>query len=639
MAPAATKNPSTPGVAPPATKNPSTLGMAPAGAPHPGERNATASTPSNSSDRDQTASTVTDSGDRDADASEEKASEDLAEMRALEQVAIHPESKAAAARASLLAHLGLASPLRARLMDQVSSTTLREDASPLDLPKVTDLASFDVSSVADQYDIPVEMQPLVADYIRFFQGPGRKWFEVWLTRAARYIPVMKPILERAGLPGDTVYLAMIESGFSTHARSWANAVGPWQFIASTGKHFGLREDFWVDERRDPIASTVAAARYLSQLHQRLGSWYLAWAAYNTGGHRIARVIARSGTDDFWKLAQGDGLAEETKEYVPKLIACALVAKHPRAFGFDPSKLRTLPPLAYDEVKLVDPTDLSVIAKDAGVTEQAIRDLNPELLRFCTPPASKSHPYVLRLPKESGAVFLAHYRRPPPSERLTYQIHHIRRGDTLSGIAHHFHSSAMAILQLNHLSNARRLRLGRTLVIPIPVRAHGKALSALIHRAKSHGVHLDPGKELPAGSHRAGGGVLAKERIHGKVRLSYDVGSGDTLWALSRKFDCSVSDLRRWNHLGHHAVLHLDALLYIWPGAKAAKRATRVVASRSHHRAGQGHATPRHHKLAAGETLWSVARRYGVSVRQLERWNAIKDAKSLQAGRTLRLVAP
>ena len=179
-------------------------------------------------------------------------------MRALEDAVLDPAAKPSPEVLRSVRALGTASPLRARLED--GAEVLSGDEPVVDLGLVTDLATFDVGAVAAEYDIPLEMQPTVAQYIQFFQGPGRKWFRKWMSRSTRYIPMMTPLLERGGLPRDTVYLAMIESGFSPGATSWARAAGPWQFISSTGKRFGLRQDFWVDERRDPLKATVAAGQ-------------------------------------------------------------------------------------------------------------------------------------------------------------------------------------------------------------------------------------------------------------------------------------------------------------------------------------------------------------------------------------------
>lgn len=553
---------------------------------------------------------LADAPDRDDDAAAQ--SRELAQMREAEKRAIDaaPDDGIGS-----LSRLGVGNPLRARLEDGIEDWSLRLDHSPLDLAPVKDLKRFDVSQVAGEYDIPVEMQPLVRQYIRFFQGPGRTWFRHWMERSHRYIPMMRPILEQAGLPGDTVYLAMIESGFMTDASSQASAVGPWQFISATGKSFGLREDYWVDERRDPVKSTEAAAKYLGQLHRELGDWYLAWAAYNTGGGRIRRLTRKLNTKDFWTISESRWLAEETKHYVPKLIACALVAKHPRAFGFDVDAFRYQSPLEYDEVSLVDPTDLAVIARAAKTTVKKLKELNPELRRWCTPPATEEAPYVLRVPSGTGTVLTENLARLSPRQRLTYQVYKVRKGDTLGAIARKFHTASRAIMDVNHLASARRLKVHRELVVPIP--RHGKPIApTVVARAdrrrfeaplpkilasatpaplaaapvapqpkpappvavataptqKAHARHRRP---LPA--HRAGvvrdsprpmaqGSVLI-ETVDGRTRLTYGVRQGDTLWSISQRFGCSVEDVRRWNDLGAGAPLRSGTRLTLWPTAQ------------------------------------------------------------------------
>ncbi len=621
----------------------------------------------------------------------EKASPELEEMRALEDATIEPAHPAPSGLQSVL-RLGASSPLRARIDDGGDGWGVDAVAGP-ELSLVTDVAALDMTLLTGSYDIPVEMQPLVAQYIRFFQGPGRKWFRVWMSRSSRYIPLMAPVLEASGLPRDTVYLAMIESGFSPEAYSWARAAGPWQFISSTGKRFGLRQDFWVDERRDPVKATRAASRYLRELHDALGTWYLAWAGYNAGGEKLRRLVERRGTDDFWELSEGRGLAKETKHYVPKLIACALVAKHPKAFGFSDEEFSWQQPLAYDEVPVVDPTDLEVLARAAGVNVEEIRALNPELRRWCTPPASKDQPYQLRVPSGTGDTFLANIGKVSPRDRLTFRIHRVVRGDTLSRIAASYHSAPEAIALFNHLKNVRALRVNTELAIPVPAVRTGaakdaalatggqatdaaaEALERQVARARARGVTVaKPEEEVPAGTQTRrslSAGVVRTETVDGKTRVSYGVQAGDSLWTIASHFGVSVEDLKRWNHFGslgrRSRGLQIGTLMEVWPapgvavpaptaasqpaatapgpavalaGSPAlATPAAPVPAAAAAPAVAAAGPRPTSHQLAAGETLWSVAQRYGVTVEDLKRWNRITHARSVRAGTQLSLVGP
>ncbi len=582
-----------------------------------------------------------DGGDNGAEeASEEQESEsaELEQLRALEGAALDPSARPNAEVLQTLRRLGLANPLRQRMLDVLEEPTLRDDDALPPLPLITDVASLDVSQFRDRYDIPVDMQPLVAQYIEFFQGPGRKWFRKWMSRSTRYLPIMQPILEANGLPRDTVYLAMIESGFSAHAYSWAHASGPWQFISSTGRQYGLQQDFWVDERRDPIKATHAAASYLKDLHKELGHWYLAWAGYNTGGGRVRRMVSKYGTTDFWVLSEERGLAKETKHYVPKLIAAALVAKHPEAFGFSQDEFQFEPALAYEEVKLADATDLDVIARAAGVDVKAIQDLNPELKRWCTPPASDKKPYVLRLPPGSSARFAENFKRVAPSERLTFHVHKVRRGDTLSQIASKYGSATEAILQMNRLKASRKLALGSELVVPVPLRKDRAetVLASKVAQARRSGVvALRPEEEIPAGTPKGpvATGPIKTETVGGRTRVTYGVQEGDSLWAIATRFNVTVEDLRAWNSLSkRQRTLSVGTRLEVWPRnapTQIEERAGTVVAHRDN-----GGKRPSTHALAAGETLWSVAQRYNVKVDDLMKWNGITNHRAVRAGQSL-----
>ncbi len=508
--------------------------------------------------------------------------DDVDAMRALEEVAIDPPARNEAVLRSSVALLPYNSLVRDQLETALDQADQSGEALPFSLALVTDVSSFDVSLVRDRYDIPVEMQPLVAQYIHFFQTGGRKWFRRWMSRSYRFIPLMRPILEAQGLPRDTVYLAMIESGFNTQAKSWAKAVGPWQFIAGTAVMFKLKEDFWIDERRDPILATEAAGKYLDLLYKTLGHWYLAWAGYNTGGGRVRWMIDKYGTKDFWALSEKKGLAKETKHYVPKLIACALVAKHPEAFGFAPDEFENEPVFEFDEVPLNNSVDLEVLAASAGTTVDVLQELNPAVKRWCTPPATDEKPYVFRIPKGSKETFAQNFAKVAPTERLNFKIHRVGKGDTLSKIAGMYHSAQEAIMRMNGLSSARSLRVGTDLIVPMPsanaIKA-GRADTSFerqVVKARRAGlVAVRPEEEIPAGSVTSNvktttSGTVRLEKIEGKNRVTYGVAPGDSLWTIARRFDVRVADLRSWNEsLGPGGRgLKIGTSLVIFPGPAA-----------------------------------------------------------------------
>lgn len=527
---------------------------------------------------------------------------ELEAMRAMEEVAIDAQARPGASIRQTLGQLGYASLTRDRLENALAAAEFAGEELSFELDPVIDVESFDVLKVKHRYDIPVEMHPLVAQYIHFFQGGGRKWFRRWMSRSHRYIPLMQPLLEAKGLPRDTVYLAMIESGFNTQAKSWARAVGPWQFIAGTAKMFKLRDDFWVDERRDPIKATNAAADYLSQLHTNLGHWYLAWAGYNTGGGRVRRLVDTYGTTSFWELSdKKKGFAKETKHYVPKLIACALVAKHPEAFGFSQDEFTPESPFDFDVVKLTDSVDLEVIAQASNCSLQTIQELNPELKRWCTPPATEASPYALRVPKGRAEQFAENFARFAPAERLNFKIHRVQKGDTLSKIALQYHSAQEAILRMNHLQNARALKLGHELIVPVPsaqALKAGRVDSALerqVARARRSGLHASrPEDEVPAGTRTAPvskvavGGTFSVATSDGKKKVTYGIGKGDSLWSVARRFDVHVAELKEWNPgLNSPRGLKIGTAITIWPGPAADLSPTSGATSSTQSVAGGG----------------------------------------------------
>jgi membrane-bound lytic murein transglycosylase D len=310
------------------------------------------------------------------------------------------------------------------------------------------------------WDIPIEFNEAVDRWLVYFQRRGRTSLQVHLARAGRYEPTMRAIMREHGLPQDLVYLSLIESGFDPNAYSHAHAVGLWQFLESTGRRYGLRIDGWVDERRDPILATRAAAAHLKDLYEEFGCWYLAAAAYNGGSHRVRRAIRRTGSRDFWTLVRRGYLPRETRDYVPKFIAAALIAKQADKYGFS---VTTAPLLSYDVGRVPDATSLSVIAEAAGVKTSEVVALNPQLIRRVTPPGES---YYVRLPERSGSTFAINYAQIPAEQRLRAIQHTIRRGDTLAMLARAYGSDLSAIRSANPGVRPRQLAIGQLVLIPV-----------------------------------------------------------------------------------------------------------------------------------------------------------------------------
>ncbi|OFX23271.1 MAG: hypothetical protein A2V77_00045 [Anaeromyxobacter sp. RBG_16_69_14] len=482
----------------------------------------------------------------------------------------------AAGRAA--SRLGLESPLRLRLRDAFGRETSPGPAEPAGriagLPEI----DHDLRRLQAEYDIPIEVNEKVIAYTHFFQAPlVRPHFVKWLGRSSKYIPTFRRILREEGLPEDTVFLAMIESGFGNLATSRAKAVGPWQFIPETGKRMGLRQDFWVDERRDPEKAARAAAKYLRELYRQTGDWRLAWAGYNAGVGKIFKARAK-GQHDFWAMARGRVLKSETKGYVPKLMACAIVTKHAEAFGFTKEEIQPERWQEYEEVAIPHATPLSAIANAAEVLEKALLDLNPELRRTCTPPRS----YSIKFPRGQAEVFARNW--PKVSEaagKLAFAQHRVGRGESLKLIANNYHVDQATIVHMNGLRPGRHIKPGTELVIPLNALARSQGV-AFASAGRAAGVEKSSGAREP-GPRKAA--VLARaaapapgqakvvaadlprdsREVAGRLRATVLVRAGDSLWGIAQKFGVAVDELCRWNgirnprrfklQIGHELVVY------------------------------------------------------------------------------------
>jgi hypothetical protein len=310
----------------------------------------------------------------------------------------------------------------------------------------------------DDYDIPIVLNERVEQAIRYYTGRARSPFSLWLDRSGRYKTMMQEILASYGLPTDLVWLALVESGFNPRAYSRAHASGPWQFIKATAKLYGLRVTWWVDERRDPVKATHAAARYLSDLHASFGSWPLALAAYNWGEGRVRRCTARESTSDFWRLRR---LPRQTRNFVPRFMAAAILGKSSNAFGFD---VHHYPPVECETITVEGTVDLQVAADCLGTSCELLKELNPELTRWCTPPGD-SH-YDLRVPPGLMARYVASLSRISNSAPDTYTEHRVRAGESLWRISRRYGVPIAVLAEVNGIRNRSRIRIGQTIMVPL-----------------------------------------------------------------------------------------------------------------------------------------------------------------------------
>ncbi|GAB5046466.1 lytic transglycosylase domain-containing protein [Thermodesulfovibrio sp. TK110] len=301
----------------------------------------------------------------------------------------------------------------------------------------------------------------IEKHINLFSEKLKEKFSLWLSRSTKYMEKMKEILVEKGLPEDLVYLPLIESGFNVNARSRAKAVGPWQFIESTAKRYGLVVDWWRDERKDPIKSTIAAADYLKDLYRMFGDWSLALAAYNAGEGRIYKAISRISENDYWMLLNTRYLPKETKNYVPKYIAAITIAKQPEKFGFE--NIKEDEALSYDEIVIPSPTDIDVIARCAEVDVKTIKELNPELKRWSTPMNVKQ--YIIRIPEGKKDTFLSNFEKIPAEKRFSHDIYITKKGDTVYKIAKKTGYSTTVLYEMNGSELFKNLKPGTQIMIP------------------------------------------------------------------------------------------------------------------------------------------------------------------------------
>lgn len=527
----------------------------------------------------------------------------------------------------------------------------REGAKPYSLEMrinddddITKLLSTNYSK---SFDIPIVFNDAVKYYIRWFSEDKKKVFANWLRRSRLYVPIIREILRERNMPEDLVYLAMIESGFNPKAYSTARAVGPWQFIYSTGGRYGLEVNYWVDERRDPEKSTVAAAKYLKDLFDQFGCWYLAAASYNAGEGRIGRLTQKHNTTDFWELHRYNTLPRETREYVPQLIAAAIIAKDPAKFGF--GSITYDPPLRFTEAKVPPATPVASIAKASLTDIDLIRTYNPEILRGITPPGKD---YVVKLPSDVTAQ--AFYERLGPELEgfpalkgiTTYKV---KKKDSVASILKKHKIDRKDLVLVNSCDNELRIKPGMVLAIP---KFSSEAPRQSVARADTHDgdnktVSGSDNDDVPAVSElrtvkkNAGDKRVlvatirssaspkmavkpseeptARDRAKAVKTLKafHVVKRGETLSDISDRYGIDEDSLRTANKLkGSRVYPNMKLRLVSHVEPKAATKTTASARSKK----------VRYHTVKKGESLTSISDKYGIDIDDLKAANKIKGNK-------------
>ena len=470
------------------------------------------------------------------------------------------------------------------------SSYLKDSKSILSSSATAEVKKVSKRKTSKKWEAPlsklvIEDRPEVQVWVRYFTGRGRDRMKVYLERSHRYLDLMRSILKKEGLPEELIYVAMIESGFSFKAHSRASAVGYWQFIEATGRRYGLKIDGFVDERRDPLLSTQAASRYLKDLYDLFGTWYLAMASYNAGEYRVNRAMMKHYTRDFWHLRNKRSLPRETREYIPKFMAAYLIASKPSQYGF--TDLNHRKPIKFESVAVDQPVSLKKISQSINVKHDELKELNPKYVSDYVP-VQKSRVSILRVPmgyaeKLTQQVVLASFMDRPKYSK-TYVYYKVRWGDNLYALAARNRTTVNTIARMNGFSSSKRLRTGQVIKLP-----------------RIYGVRAPKRRVATLSS--------PNQKYH-KVK------KGESLSQIARRYRVSVAQVKTWNNL-KQSVIHPYQILRVKKPTEKDK-------------------TSRLHIVRRGETLISISKKYKVPLATLMKHNALSFKSILRVGRTIRI---
>lgn len=467
----------------------------------------------------------------------------------------------------------------------------------MELPKGDSrlVAKVEQELISVPHDLPLTVNDSVLQYLNFFTtAKGRAIVEHGLGRAGRYNDMIRRVLRQEGVPQDLIYLAQAESAFQPAAVSRAGARGLWQFMPFRGEEYDLDRNYWVDERSDPEKATRAAARHMRDLYDMFGDWYLVMAAYNSGPMNVVKAIERTGYADFWDLQRLHALPKQTQNYVPIIIAMALVAKAPALYGVQVAPEK---PAQVDTIKPGHPIDLHLVADASGADVDDLRALNPELLRGVTPNDPK---FELNVPAGTAEKFELNILQVPPEKWTSWRLHSVAEGESLADIARRYRVTIAAIESANHLQPHATLPAGFLVNVPTapPV------------------IHL----------------------------VNYKVQRGDSLEGIAGRFDVTVAQLKKWNKIRGSSVPR-GSRLRIYAGGppddsaphakpKSAQSTSASVQKVDTRTSEQPDAVE--HRVKRGETLYSIARAYGTTVASLRQSNPFLASRTLAAGDILKV---
>lgn len=478
--------------------------------------------------------------------------------------------------------------------------------SPEDVQEIESEAAAETAPLPEpdvqKYEFPIAFNDRVKTVLQHFQT--KKWGVITRSfeRASRYLPMMRQVFREEQLPEELLNLAFIESAVNPWATSRVKAAGIWQFMASTGRLYGMQVSWWVDERRDPEKATRGAAAYLKKLYQMFESWELALAAYNAGEGKVQKAIARQRTRDYWKLR----LPKETQYFVPAFMAMTIISKEPERYGFSPP-----PDDPFDTmtVTLDHPTDFRTLAQVAGIQPEELRAVNPALIRWSTPPGVPR--YSLRVPTGVKTDFLDDLGRIPPHERVAWIAHRVRKNETSVTITKRYGAHLQAFLEMNGLKKRQPLKPGTSVLVPTsPAFLPNVTADAAVDRPKTKTA------------------FTASKR--------HTVKAGETVAQIARAYGVSPADIQRANGLSPKAPLRAGQHLKLPAGAAAesSPAARKNLASAV---AGPlSGSAERRYVVKRGDTLTEIARVHGVSQEELRRWNGLERDALLHPGQTLRI---